>query len=138
MIYLKLEKQPESFAEILDILYDRDESYYSLVATYNDEECTEIQCSYGKRRSFQDLFEIGRTYFPKLTINEFITYLQNKKLGYYFCGHINRIVFHFGNSEKFDLEYIECFKLLHSSYPERVKHINDLQKFINRINEESN
>lgn len=138
MIYLKLEKQPESFTEIIDTLYDVEKSLYSLVQTYRDRECTILQCDKNKRRSFQDLFEIGRTYFPKLTINEFIIYLKNKKLGYYFCSHINRVVFHFCNYENVDHKFVDYLKLIYHSSPEALKHIDDLQKFIDKANEQSN
>ena len=70
--------------------------YQSFVETYNDKECKDIECGRA-RRSFEDLLEISRTYFPETTEIELAKTLQelgNKhNLIASFCGDINKLVF---------------------------------------------
>jgi hypothetical protein len=95
MIYLKLDKEHNSFMELLNILYDRTCSSTSLCPTYTDKECTEVECYESRMRSFQALFEIARTYYPTITINEFYEYLLKKELKYWVCDDIKKVVFHY-------------------------------------------
>lgn len=68
----------------------------NFVETYKDEECTDTQCGRA-RRSFEDLLEISRTYFPETTEIELAKTLQELGNKYNliatFCGDINKIVF---------------------------------------------
>ncbi len=94
MIYLKLDKEPTSFTEVLDLLYDKAHPT-TLCPTYIDKECTNIECDANRRRSFQALFEIARTYFPTITMSEFYESLYKKGLRFWVCEDIKKVVFHF-------------------------------------------
>ena len=132
MIYLKLKQKPQSFLEILNILYDELQSPYTLVYTYLDEDCNYIECGLKTRRSFQALFEIARTYFPEITMKEFINTLMKKKFCYYFCSDINKIVFHFvSSSNLFKEDFLEEIRSLYKDYSQILKHLDDLEQFIN-------
>ena len=67
-IYLKTKKKFETIQELLQLLFSCEKSgYISNVATYANEECTTIQCSAGRNRSFKEVYYIVNTYFPKTT-----------------------------------------------------------------------
>lgn len=46
--------------------------YYNrkFIQTYSNEKCTKIQCEFGRMRSFDDILEIVRTYFPKTSAEQ--------------------------------------------------------------------
>jgi hypothetical protein len=94
MIYLKLDKEPSSFIEVLDVLYNKAHPT-TLCPTYIDKECTNIECDADKMRSFQALFEIARTYFPTITMSDFYESLYKKQLSFWVCEDIEKVVFHF-------------------------------------------
>ena len=97
MIYLEEfeDKQPSSFREVLDVLYDRTKGVNSLVSTFVDKECITRECWSGRNRSFQALCEIARTYFPKMTADEVYQVLYEKGLHSFVCFDIERVVFHY-------------------------------------------
>jgi hypothetical protein len=130
MIYLKLDKEPSSFIEILNVLYDKAHPT-TLCPTYIDKECANIECDANKMRSFQALFEIARTYFPTITINEFYESLHEKQLRFWVCEDIEKVVFHFKGG--YDLTpTIESFlKILHNDYAyDELYVIDNLEEFI--------
>ncbi len=45
------------------------------VETFNDKECTIQQCRANKYRSFDDMFDVIKTYFPNTTEKEFLNEL---------------------------------------------------------------
>jgi hypothetical protein len=97
----------KTFLDILNLLYDKEQSKYSLCSTYFDKECTQIECEASKRRSFQALVEIAKTYFPDITLDEICDAIKAKGLLYYTCHTIKKIVFHYaGTYEFYDVKNI--------------------------------
>jgi hypothetical protein len=94
MIYLKLETPPTTFMDVLNVLYDnKTEAYKSSAPTFHDEDFTSVECMSNKRRSFQALFEIARTYFPTITVEEFLKCLMKRCMRFHVCYDIKKIVF---------------------------------------------
>lgn len=89
--------------------------YACIENTYHDEECTNLQCGMGTNRSTGDLFDLAKTYFPKLKIHEFyLTFLRvriirtynpstdDEKIKYFlpyimYCDDIYKFVHYFTN-----------------------------------------
>lgn len=96
MIYLK--NLPNDILNIEDLL-----SYgftnYQFAPTFYDKECTLLQCR-SANRSFEDLLEICKTYFPNTTEVDLAKTLfnLNKKIRLHslFCIDINKVVFYKG------------------------------------------
>lgn len=69
---------------------------YQFVETYFDEECLNVQCRTA-RRSFEDLWEIAKTYFPETTeviLAKTLQNLFNKSfLLLSYCSDIRKAVF---------------------------------------------
>lgn len=82
--------------------------FYKFVTTYNDEECTKLECN-PARRSFEDLLKIGRTYFPETTEGELISVLYelHKRfgIGAFWCPDIRKYVF-YNRQAKSDIKFI--------------------------------
>lgn len=83
-IYLKGDK-PKDLFDLLSKLFSIEfqigtYKYLKAVETYNDENCTTIQCDRNKYRSFDDVLEIVNTYFPEIKIEELIIFLLSKKI----------------------------------------------------------
>lgn len=107
MIYLKLDKEPKSFSEILDVLYIQGLST-TACPTYLDKECTIEECSSNRRRSFQALFEIARTYFPNIKMYEFYDSLVEKGLCCWVCEDVDRVVFMTRHGYSVVASTVEC------------------------------
>lgn len=132
MIYLQdfINKKPQTFDDVLNVLFNYAISSRSLVPTYSDEECTILECSYDRRRSFQALFEIARTYFPDITINEVFESIKRKRLSYYVCRDIRKVVFHYRG--RFYLNNLSDFiDTLDNEYIYDNIIISELKTFIN-------
>jgi hypothetical protein len=70
------------------------------VSTYYDKSCTSLHCSVGRARSWQDLYDCVKTYFPSVTQKKVLSeFLKFKMPGMYFrpyhCGTIKRPVISF-------------------------------------------
>ncbi len=80
MIYIELTKPPNDLRDLISQLFQckRDEEVYA-VETYNDKDCTDSQCYGGKMRSFDDVFEIAKTYFPLADEKELVEILIDIK-----------------------------------------------------------
>jgi hypothetical protein len=131
MIYLNLPEEPASFMDVLNVLYDKTKGDYSLVPTYYDKECTQEECEEGKRRSFQALFEIAQTYFPSITMDEFERCLHEKKLNFYLCSDIGKLVFHYVTYTPYTdfKEVIVKLRNDYKSHPNYLDIVDKLQNF---------
>lgn len=91
MIYIKENKSQdvESFVKSYFI--------HKMPATYYDEECSKLQCSNRRARSFADMLELTQTYFPECTKEHLSFILRNlidsKVIRSLHCSHIGKIVF---------------------------------------------
>lgn len=65
-IYLnfKENEQPKTINDVLRKLYSGGKNRPISIETYKDKECTIIQCDLGKRRSFDAVCSIVKTYIP--------------------------------------------------------------------------
>jgi hypothetical protein len=100
MIYIKdFNPENKTIKDLIDLIYNIKISHYSLIPTYNNKECTDLQCSVDRRRSLHDLFELTTTYFPNATFKELFDVLVQKELKYYYCYVIKRIVIHYSGTE---------------------------------------
>lgn len=72
MIYLKLNNPPKDINELMQHFFRKHQgqSYFKGVETYSDLECTSVQCPARKYRSFDDLYECVRNYFPGTTAKQ--------------------------------------------------------------------
>lgn len=97
-IYFKITNEElEKIKDIKDlILYHKSLSpigYFN--TTYFDKECTKQQC-HSARRSFYDLLDICKTYFPKTTEEELAHFLVNEQnISCFYCRDIQKVVFYF-------------------------------------------
>ena len=99
-IYVNFER-PRTVKEFLNTFYQEDVyDSYKLVAseTYKDKECTILQCNRNRIRSYDDLYELVKTYYPsytrkKLTLLLIKSNFNNKIIGGYFgsCRDMNKI-----------------------------------------------
>ena len=103
-IYVKFaeEEKPKSIKEFLTKFFSSQiEFLFQNVTTYNNKECTSIQCAKNKHRSFDEVLELVQTYYKTATPkNVFKTLLdlvitddQGKKYYLYMmsCSGIQRI-----------------------------------------------
>jgi hypothetical protein len=85
-IYVKFaeEQKPRSINDFLIKFYTQRPSFEQVYAafTYNDKECTLIQCD-KIRRSFDDLLELVKTYYPSTTEKILISKLLKLKIDGY-------------------------------------------------------
>lgn len=150
-IYVNFEV-PENPKEFLKKFYSilwGDRAYCK--ETYFDKECTRLQCSEQKLRSFEDLFELFTTYYPDLTKKDLIEILSsvvlksNTNVPLYLhisnCSTISRIrVFYYKdinicaldfNCSKYNSEFswVDLFKLINvNSREEYKKYLENLEK----------
>ena len=113
-IYLKEFKKTRK-STIKDVIYfllsdDENEiklTYYNSVfatkTTYNNKECTGLQCISNKRRSFEDIVDLCKTYFHNATdkkiaqeLEKFIKEVKTTKnlnCGFLYCPNVSKWVF---------------------------------------------
>lgn len=109
MIYFKTKKLPKNIKDIEELLTRgfTSKSYESktFLTTYHDQDCTQKQC-HNARRSFDDLFTICKTYFPKTTKKELAKTLftLSKKINLVasYCYTINKLVFYCKDISTYD------------------------------------
>lgn len=99
-IYIKF-KRPRTVKEFLNMFYQKDRyDSHKLVAseTYKDKECTILQCDKNRIRSYDDLYELVKTYYPsynrkKLTLLLVKSDFNNNIIGGYFgsCADMLKI-----------------------------------------------
>jgi len=103
-IYLKLNKKPKTIQELLlELFAYGNNDKRTNVNTYNNKDCTSLQCNENKFRSFDEVYDIICTYFPRTTLKEAIHELISLDFGLenplYIkminCSTINRIVLYY-------------------------------------------
>lgn len=69
MLYIKLDKKPKTLKELMIQFFSHKGVFGDRrgVATFNDPECQEQHTPVGKYRSFDDVLEVAKTYFPTTT-----------------------------------------------------------------------
>jgi len=97
-IYLKTDKEFKNINEVIYALYNH--NYHFAYETYSNKECTDLQCSEGKLRSFDDIYYLCKTYFPDTTEKDVIYELVNLKINnkvcwFAYCGGMGRIKIQF-------------------------------------------
>lgn len=95
MIYVKGGDKAKTTAELLINNFAINEyNVFKFKPTYHDAECTKLQCKQA-RRSFADLLEIVKTYFPSTTRNKLAYIILNKvpNLICLYCEPTNMLVF---------------------------------------------
>lgn len=99
-LYVKIDKKRgEKPEEFFDRLYCNLGD--TVIKTYYDKEC-KIHHSIGDGRSFNDLYCIFKTYFPKISQKQLMKIIYNKcknnnSLNLIYCNDINKIVLYCGN-----------------------------------------
>ena len=81
-IYVKFaeESKPKTVREFLNKFFSScKEGYIRNVETYLDKECTVLQCKADKYRSFDDIFELVKTYYPTVSIGTIFRILLTLK-----------------------------------------------------------
>lgn len=150
-IYTKFGKQDTIYKFIQKLYSDisRGSEAHAL-PTYKDEGCFELQCLGGKYRSFDDLFDCVRTYYPHVT-PEYLMHIlltvnikSDKRPLYLFmsnCSGIDRIRIYYYYEEKYTK--IDCYKYNSKwSWIELLamlglNTINDIKKYVNYYKNET-
>lgn len=77
--------KPRSISKFIDLYYVKGPQapatkgyYLKSSATYFDKKCNELQCSIGRMRSFDDLYDLVKTYYPKVTVKRLFHILITK------------------------------------------------------------
>ena len=81
-IYVKFaeESKPKTVREFLHKFFSSyKEQYLRNVKTYSNKECTILQCNADKYRSFDDIFELVKTYYPTVSIGTIFKILLTLK-----------------------------------------------------------
>lgn len=84
-LYVNFAK-PRTLKEFFTKFFDEEDNFYysdrvvSGKETYYDQECTNLQCSAGRNRSFSDLLNLAKTYYKSATHKKVLITLINLKL----------------------------------------------------------
>ena len=81
-IYVKFaeESKPKTVRKFLHKFFSSyKEQYLRNVKTYSNKECTILQCDSDKYRSFDDIFELVKTYYPTVSIGTIFKILLTLK-----------------------------------------------------------
>lgn len=98
-LYFEQSKNCETLKDLLIDFYSKysHDNYnrkgYSRI-TYLDVGLTEVE-SFARRRSFEDLLVLSKTYFPDTTEEILMQTLYDIDISFYFCAGIKKIVFHY-------------------------------------------
>lgn len=100
-IYLKLDKRPKNVADVLQLLFVRNDSIMDISdskKTYKDKDCKIEQCKEGKYRSMDDIYYLCKTYFPNVTVKKVMHELlmfksgdKYKAIQFYTCGTMKKL-----------------------------------------------
>ncbi len=83
MIYLKLKSKPKRLNTLFRHLFNHcRHGFFGSVETFRDEDCTILQCNSGRFRSFDDVYDIAKTYFPETTEKKVMKALLKLNLPY--------------------------------------------------------
>lgn len=111
-IYFNVTKKVKNVQELIDNLYRTNNNRSNNFAkkTYNEPELITEQC-HSARRSFEDLFNIAKTYFPESTKVDVMNALLNiKNITFFRCYTINKIVFSKNNGYKISINNLEILE----------------------------
>lgn len=140
-IYVKIKEgvKINNIKELIEYLYSKDGSdhHYSQ-KTYRDEGCTNTQCK-GYRRSFEDLYDLSKTYFPNATKPELMSALMSiPRLRWYRCNDIGKIVFHGAGSRQVSKEHFQIgINIgLNGRLTKETHKLNELIEIIDQIEKE--
>jgi hypothetical protein len=144
-LYVKF-KKPRSVREFLLKFFTAHtlhQTHYTGGATWNNQECTNLQCDTNKWRSFDDVYYLVRTYFPTITpkrlIHELLVLYLNGTTKRYLqmgtCGGMSRIriIYFTGPLIGYDInKYSSVY-----SWPELlamldIKSTTDLQAYLDK------
>lgn len=82
-LYVKfaMEKRPETVRLFLKEFYSRHKDPYTAYAhnTYSDSACNELHCDKAYR-SFDDLYELVKTYYSSITLKQMVNILLTTKI----------------------------------------------------------
>ena len=104
-IYVKFaeESKPKTVREFLNKFFSSyKEQYLRNVKTYSNKECTILQCDSDKYRSFDDIFELVKTYYPTVSIGTIFKILLTLKPKH------NDIVYNLFMMSCSDIKKINC------------------------------
>lgn len=88
MIYIKNAKRlkNEKFSDFFNRVFLN--SHYR-PSTYYDKECLKTQCVTGKYRSFEDIVEIAKTYYPNISDKSVAKCIkENGKFSFLYCNAV--------------------------------------------------
>lgn len=149
-IYVKF-KKPDTLKEFLYKFFDTLNK--NSAQTFSDVECKVPQCDAGRRRSFDDLYDIVTTYFPEATIEEILKELILLKPALYFypyvCGTINRPVItwmHYKLGHEYDSNHFKkigfsskySWETLFQRLDPNITGYDKMYEYIEKIKEEQN
>lgn len=81
-IYLKTKNNPSVLKDLLlELFSNGGATKRTNVTTYSNKDCTTVQCSSGRLRSFDDVLKIAKTYFPRTTAKKLIKELLTLDFG---------------------------------------------------------
>jgi len=71
--------------------------------TYNDEQCTQLQCESGRFRSVTELYQIVLSRFPKTTFNAILRIIrdlikEDANIAMIYCTQVNKVVLKYFDS----------------------------------------
>lgn len=100
-IYLKLDKRPKNVADVLQLLFVRNDSIMGISdskKTYKDKDCKIEQCRERKYRSMDDIYYLCKTYFPNVTVKKVMHELlmfksgdRYKAIQFYNCNTMKKL-----------------------------------------------
>lgn len=109
-LYVKQsKKRGEKPSDFLERLYDNID--YG-IKTYEDVECSAVSCtSNSKHRSFNDLYRVFKTYYPKISQKKVMEMLYKKacfdnEFHFILCPHIERVVFYNSDWDGTDCNFL--------------------------------
>lgn len=136
MIYIKNYKRTknETISSLIRTLFDCKDKEIKIISsivnsikTYHDKECTIIQCDSLRRRSFEDIVELCKTYFKNVTDKKiaveldklFKEYrLEEKYFKFLYCPHVAKWVIICSKKKEDKLRY--CYDYQNcTSYPDK-------------------
>lgn len=123
----------KSLKDLIKSGYDKNGIRF--VETYYDKNYKNVQCLNDKRRSFEDLLAVSKTYFPKTTQVQLMNVLKDLDILWYYCSHVKKIVFHHaGNFNLYDNSF-QKYRDYHQNviYADSTYSLNDLNKIYNKL-----
>ena len=123
----------KSLKDLIKSGYDKNGIRF--VATYYDKSYKKIQCPNDRRRSFEDLLAVSKTYFPKTTQIQLMSVLKDLDIKWYCCGYVKKIVFHHAGTFNLNENTFQKYRNYHGNvrYADSTYSLNDLSKIYNKL-----